>query len=331
MNKEEFKEKYLSEIHIYKAWGDFVTNEIINKLKEKYDDSIYHEIIKIPPVPRVKKVDSLIQKAFVTKAGKYKDPYNEITDKVGTRFVVLLSSQLEELKNIVENSEYWEASFDRDFKKEKDEEPYVFGYQSYHYVVKSILKVPYADQQIPKGIPCEVQLRTLLQHAYAEMTHDTIYKTNIRREPEVHRIIAKSMALMETTDDLLVQAKEQIDEASKYIYDWEKVLLQLYSDNITVEVIHINLRDLITFFIDTFNELVLLHNTDELRTFISENSFIFDKIKKRKDTYEIFNIPIVLLVYFLANKHKNKLPNLWPIDLKPLEDIYSDLGITPTW
>ncbi|TOO37902.1 (p)ppGpp synthetase, partial [Vibrio parahaemolyticus] len=70
-----------------------------------------------------------------------------------------------------------------------------------HYVVRARVDLQVKGLMIKAGTPCEIQVRTLLQHAYAELTHDAVYKAKTVVEPEVHRTVAKSMALIETTDD----------------------------------------------------------------------------------------------------------------------------------
>jgi hypothetical protein len=63
---------------------------------------------------------------------------------------------------------------------------------------------------IPVGTKCEIQITTLLQHSNAELSHDTVYKSSITSQPEFHRLFAKSMAVMETTDDMLLRANQSI-------------------------------------------------------------------------------------------------------------------------
>ncbi|MCV5435110.1 (p)ppGpp synthetase, partial [Escherichia coli] len=77
-------------------------------------------ILKIEPSYRLKDISSLIEKAFY-RSKNYQNPYKEITDKVGVRFVVLLTDDIPIIKEIIENFNLWEYSEDRDFIKEKEE------------------------------------------------------------------------------------------------------------------------------------------------------------------------------------------------------------------
>ena len=94
---EDFIKRYESEKNMYNAWGEFVADYVIKELELlKYNTD---SLIKIPVKPRVKETDSIIEKAFIRK--EYSNPYDDITDKVGVRFVVLIESQIKVLSKIV--------------------------------------------------------------------------------------------------------------------------------------------------------------------------------------------------------------------------------------
>ncbi|RWP54341.1 MAG: hypothetical protein EOR07_34055 [Mesorhizobium sp.] len=43
-------------------------------------------------------------------------------------------------------------------------------------MVRSKDELTFDGETIAAGTPCEIQVRTILQHAYSQLTHDTIYK-----------------------------------------------------------------------------------------------------------------------------------------------------------
>ncbi|ELS9504306.1 RelA/SpoT domain-containing protein [Vibrio parahaemolyticus] len=333
MERDDFIELYEAELPMYKAWADFVLTEIDSSiLSHAGTKSAYLEWVKIPPSQRVKQVDSLVTKAFIRKRNKYKDPYKEITDKAGIRFVVLLTSQLELLCNIVEEATGWTYSKDKEFDEWKGDDPRLFDYQSVHYIVYAAREIEHKGVQIKEGTPCEVQLRTLLQHAYAELAHDTIYKGNIAASPEVHRTFAKSMALMETTDDLLCNAKILLENATADINAWKNVInteakkrlgdIQLIDDSKSAD--HL---------LNSISDLLQKTSTDEFLAFLEDPkySYVSEKIKERQASSVEFRHPFVLLMYFLAKRFRASLHRKWPLDLEPLEGVYSDLGLQPPW
>ncbi|WP_426709518.1 hypothetical protein [Enterobacter cloacae complex sp. 284J4] len=68
----------------------------------------------------------------------------------------------------------------------------------------------------------------LLQHAYAELTHDAIYKAKTIVEPDIHTTVAKSMALIETTDDFFCSVSKAINAASDGYAGIQRALDNLY-------------------------------------------------------------------------------------------------------
>lgn len=333
MDREDFINLYETELPMYKAWANFVLTEIdTNILSHAGTKSAYLEWVKIPPSQRVKQMDSLVTKAFIRKRNKYKDPYKEITDKAGVRFVVLLTSQLELLCNLVEGSKSWNYSKDKEFDEWKGDDPRLFDYQSVHYIVYAARDIEYTGVKIKEGTPCEVQLRTLLQHAYAELAHDTIYKGNIVASPEVHRAFAKSMALMETTDDLLCNAKVLLENATADINAWKDVInsearrrlgdIELIDDSKSAD-----------YLLNSLSELLQKTSTDEFLIFLEDPKYAYvsEKIKERQSGSVEFRHSFVLLMYFLAKRFRSSLHRQWPLDVEPLEGVYSDLGLQTTW
>ncbi|MCD8558742.1 MAG: RelA/SpoT domain-containing protein [Shewanella xiamenensis] len=333
MDRADFIKLYEAEFPMYKAWADFVLTYIDSKILSYVGTkNAYLELVKIPPSQRVKQVDSLVTKAFIRKRNKYKDPYREITDKAGVRFVLLLTSQLHLLCNIVEEATSWTYSKDKEFDEWKGDDPRLFDYQSVHYIVYAARDIEHNGVKIIEGTPCEVQLRTLLQHAYAELAHDTIYKGNISASPEVRRTFAKSMALMETTDDLLCSAKMLLENATADINAWKDVInneaikrlgdIQLIDDGKTAD-----------YLLNSISELLQKTSTDDFLAFLEDPkySYVTDKIKDRQLGSVEFRHPFVLLIYFLAKKFRTSLHRKWPLDIEPLEGVYSDLGLRPPW
>ena len=191
--EDEIKKLYSSEIPIFKAWGQYVRNAILTELEktEKLE-----EFLKIPVTVRIKEEDSLIAKAL-HRQKDYSKPYHDIEDKVGIRFVVLLTEDTENICNIIKQIPFWNYSEDQDFKKNREEYPESFPYESCHFVVKPLDSFSYDFKQddtnkiekvtIPKGTPCEIQVRSLLQHAYAELSHETLYKKKVRQKENIKR------------------------------------------------------------------------------------------------------------------------------------------------
>ena len=146
---------------------------------------------------RVKERDSLTQKIDV-KSDKYKS-LSEVTDIAGIRIITYYDSDVERAAKIVER----EFCVDKENSINKREAlgPEKFGYCRVHYVVsmnEDRLKLP--ENRGYAGIKCEIQIRTVLQHAWAEIEHDLGYKSEIDIPKDIRRSFSRLAGLLEVAD-----------------------------------------------------------------------------------------------------------------------------------
>lgn len=320
MTEEEFRNRYLAEIPTFNAYGKFINQRIINGIEESGKKT--GDFIKIPSYPRVKEIGSVLSKAFFRNKN-YEDPYLEITDKVGVRFVVLVTRDIEFTKNIIEKDEFWNYSKDRDFEEEREKNPLIFEYQSVHYILRNKESFLYENIQIPKNTPCEVQIRTLLQHAYSELTHDTIYKPQSISLPEIIRPIARSMALIETTDNIFNEVQMTILNANKEMNDFMKSLIDLYKCILQPEY-EPKMNYLI---LDAYRDLLKEIAVSDIDSFLTRNSFLHEVIKSKTTISLLYRQPIILFLYFLIKMRRNVCKNNWPLTDEELRPLFTDLGI----
>lgn len=331
MTEQEYLDRFRDETPRLRAWGEFVISEINSWIINKYGQATYDSWIKIPPTIRIKSESSLIAKAFILNRGWFADIYNDITDKVGVRYVVGLTNQISSLTKLIGNSDKWNASASKEFDEWKLADPRIFDYQSAHFILTSIIPTTYNDIEIPTGTKCEVQIRTLLQHAYAELSHDTLYKSNITSEPEVHRLFAKSMALMETTDDMLLRAQTSSLAALATLEEIKRQLISANEHHLPTTKFSNKPREN-DYLIDQLRPLIKETLPEELNKFMTKYSdTIAGRISTRRNTQPLFELEAITLVYFLAKRNKSSLPNYWPFERSILEGVYSDLAITPPW
>ena len=79
--------------------------------------------------------------------------------------------------------------------------PKASGYRSVHI----LLSVPVSKGPVTRRVGCEVQIRTMLQDAWGELTHENSYKTGEHALPDLYLAIAKHMADMLHQVDELAQ------------------------------------------------------------------------------------------------------------------------------
>lgn len=151
---------------------------------------------------RPKTVSSFAEKC-VRKWGKYRpDPLAKMTDLCGGRVIVQTLEQVEAVKRFVE------ATF---VIHERDEKGTLlgedrFGYRDMHYIVslredRAEALGFTADERAGIGArKAELQVRTWLQHAWADTLHDRIYKNPLTLPPALRRAGNLLAALMEEGD-----------------------------------------------------------------------------------------------------------------------------------
>jgi len=99
----------------------------------------------------------------------------QITDLAGVRVITFFPRNLSDVCTCID------SEFDVAEKKDKGEELVAegrFGYQSIHYLVQlGVTRTALPEYKKFEGFTAEIQVRTILQHAWAEMEHDIQYKS----------------------------------------------------------------------------------------------------------------------------------------------------------
>lgn len=320
--------EYLKANHeAFAKWGNFVAQKICEALESKVGTENASMFIKIPVDPRIKEVESAIGK--VARKG-YTDP-SQLTDLVGVRFVVLLSEHISTVCDIIESETCWKGVVSKDFQEEIAKNPKIFDYQSQHFEVRPKSNFELDGVSITTDMCCEVQIRTLLQHAYAELVHDSIYKPVGPVPHKAERQVAKSMALMETTDELFCNTMKLLTDANQPRNNLLSDLISLYREKIGGHLLHPDTKTCYAV-LDEFRETIRDGLTAEIGQFIDGKKYIPVKIKARAPSSPFFAQPVVLFVYWLAVQTDTKdLIRRWPLPgyHQELQFILSDLDVGP--
>jgi ppGpp synthetase/RelA/SpoT-type nucleotidyltranferase len=323
MTELDFIEQWEADKPAYSAWGDAIVEEIKAQIAAADQDPQY--FFKVPPIARLKENQSLVDKAF-NRNKKYDDPYNDIEDKVGARFIVLLIDHIKKIQTIIETSDKWTFDACKHFDIEKMENPLLFTYQSVHYILKPKNDTIIAGVNVSKNIPCELQIRTLLQHAHAELTHDAIYKSKNRTiQPEVHRTVAKSMALIETTDGFFTEVTEKLNNGPLEELNIIGRLDGVYLSK--TDLVSLNQKSALIIW-DEFQDLIDENLIDSIMKLVEGNLAIIQCIKQRYGESTFYQQSTILFVYWLLKKKKNRVISDWPISRDLLQLAANDLGIS---
>jgi len=323
MNETDFKNKWESDKPIYRAWGKYIVKVVTEALQNR--GKVLEDFLKVPVKYRLKSNRSLIDKAFYRPEKDYTDPYNQIEDKVGVRFIVLLLDDIKEIYNTIQEQEEWAFTTCKHYEEDRERDPLLFTYQSVHCILRPHKEIEFEGFKIPTTTPCEIQIRTLLQHAHAELTHDAIYKSKRTVQPKVQRTVAKSMALIETTDDFFIDVTVSLNYGPLQEHKILERLDGLYFSTTGIKS-HTQKSSLIIW--DEFEQFVDGHLVDNIQTMLKENDFIPEIIKGRYSENAFYQQSTVLFVYWLLRKRKKRLLEDWPFSKGLLDPLANDLGIS---
>lgn len=176
-------------------------SEVAYILKKKLtEQQIQHSAV----THRAKTLNSFLEK--ITRKS-YSDPLKEITDLAGARIVFLYQDDLEKIENIIRKEFSDIKKVDKINEKGADK----FGYNAMHFVVKlgkSSFGARYDDL---KNLNCEIQVRTVLQDAWAIIDHHLIYKKESDIPTKLQRKINGLAGLFETADNQFESIRRERD------------------------------------------------------------------------------------------------------------------------
>ncbi len=149
---------------------------------------------------RAKSVASFAAKAARTVDDRalYTDPMTEITDQIGVRVITYVHSDVDAVVHVFDDQ--LQLLDDRDMGEETASEGR-FGYASRHLLVAVPDDAPASYGDLA-GHRASVQVRTVLQHAWAEFEHDIRYKGTVPAEHalDLDRRFTLAAGLLELAD-----------------------------------------------------------------------------------------------------------------------------------
>ncbi len=193
-------ESYSKNRAIYEALASRVESIIREILESKGIN--YHSISS-----RAKPIDSYEQKA---SKQKYKDPRSEIKDMAGIRIITYTDSDAKKISKIIK--ETFEVFPEHIIDKTEELGIDRVGYRSIHCVGtlgKERLKLP--ENKIFEDRYFEIQIRTILQHAWAEFEHDRNYKFRGVLPKDIRRRLSIVAGRLESIDREFDNISKAID------------------------------------------------------------------------------------------------------------------------
>ncbi len=308
------------------SWGEFVDKTILQILS---DNGFDLSRLQIYPKHRIKTDNSLIRRAFYRDIESSSDPLRKIEDKLGTRLVVTTLDDVMKIREIItEHDVFWKSRESRGVDKHLSK-PKEFDYQSLHLNLtpnNSVIGFEKKPKSERERYICELQVRTLLQHAFAQVAHDTIYKGVFGSDSQLVRILSRGAALMEVTDEHFCQAYKIMEREKTYEKNYVKQLITLSKERLDFEF---QAKQVDTVLTDELFQIFDAKNIDIAeveRTIITNKDLIINTLNKI-DSY-MKTQPVLLFVIHLIFSNAYKIKNSWHLEEDILKDLFFKLGFS---
>jgi ppGpp synthetase/RelA/SpoT-type nucleotidyltranferase len=162
---------------------------------------------------RTKSVASFSAKANRSDGSRplYPDPLEQITDQIGVRVITYVHSDVAAVAELLDDE--LTILDDRDLGEETARSGR-FGYASRHLLVR--VNDGDAAHDDLAGERASIQVRTVLQHAWAEFEHDIRYKGNVPEDAaaDLDRRFTLAAGLIELADREFATIRERIQAAA---------------------------------------------------------------------------------------------------------------------
>lgn len=193
---DSFRKKFNELNPFYKRLG--------NNVHEALETFLSEENISFLAITwRIKEVDSFMEKI---DRKNYSDPFNQIEDICGIRIICYYQSDISKICQIIQNEFDVQENQDKEELLNTDQ----FGYRSYHFIGK--IKEKWLEAPNYRGLQAlkfEIQVRTILMHAWAEIEHKLAYKQKVHIPSHLKRRLYRISAKLEEADEQFEDIKNE--------------------------------------------------------------------------------------------------------------------------
>jgi ppGpp synthetase/RelA/SpoT-type nucleotidyltranferase len=301
---EEVRKTWIKERSIYESF----VKRVVEILRDEFRDPT------IQIYGRAKEIDSLLKK-LIRKPDK---TYETMTDKAGIRVVVKFNNELDDVGIFIEQRFNDHKKDDKRIGLKIDQ----VGYQGIHYDIK--LNDHEAEGTEFAGIWAEIQVRTLAQHLWSDMSHELGYKPELKIPDAMLRRLFRLSALVELADDEFLRLRDAIQEMPGF--DTYKILGLLEAQFYRFAATEYD-KELSINTIDAFNHLYgtggLVEQREQFEEFCRQKaeklSHIFDTHRRSVNRPLFLFQPESLMIFQLLDSDKFKLREEWVKHYPPRE------------
>lgn len=185
------------------------------KLETLLKDVLSESSIAVHSVSnRVKSRESLQRK--LSKPGAAYRDLADMTDVVGVRIICYFDDDVDRVAGLMESEFIVDEASTTDKRRALD--PDRFGYLSLHHVVNiTPARAAMTDWKRFVNLKAEIQTRSILQHAWAEIEHDLGYKSRVEVPRHLRRRFSRVAGLLELADEEFHEIRDELRRYSEEV------------------------------------------------------------------------------------------------------------------
>ena len=307
-----------------------LSNEVKKIIKETLDERniVFHSIES-----RAKSVESFKRKSM---RNKYRKPREEITDLTGIRVITLFEKDVYEISDIIKEL------FKIDYSKSEDKSDLLdadkMGYKSVHYIAQ-LISNKINDSELIKyeDLNFEIKIRSILQHAWAEIEHDRNYKFRGELPKHLQRRFYSLSGMLEMADREFNDLDNEVEEYKKKVQRVTKegqLSLQVNSNSLKEFLKMEFLPEVEVGYLETTfaNESELIVNELKeygINTLIDLDGIIPDKfykvLRNRCTSEKRINLSQFLRILMMINDHRKYFERFWPQKGREIKEVCKEI------
>lgn len=209
-NENEITLWYEKQIPVFNSLAEIVATTLSAVLRANKVDflAVSH---------RTKTLTSVIEKSV----RKEYTELSEMTDIAGIRVITYIEHDVERAAKFIE--EVFLVHLDKSIDKSQELSDDKFGYRSVHFVCElGDARVALPELAQFKGMVFEVQIRTVLQHAWAEIEHDRSYKFTGELPSPIRRRLNLLAGVLELADREFGLLAQEVDDYANQVKESAK-------------------------------------------------------------------------------------------------------------
>jgi ppGpp synthetase/RelA/SpoT-type nucleotidyltranferase len=219
---QQFLDRYVKNLAELKSATELAEKVIRSVLGESRFDFYFI-------TARTKQLDSLRRKL---REHRYPLPDNQLTDSIGVRIITYYRNDVDRVVALLR------SEFEVDESNSEDKRLSLglrnFGYRSVHIIAR--LKPPrtkISEYRDLIGKWFEIQIRSILEHAWAEIEHEVVYKAGIKYPDETLRRFAAIAGTLEVLEGVF---EELASERSRLIDSYRQAYQTTVQDDKQLDV-----------------------------------------------------------------------------------------------